>query len=797
MGQKKFRLLLAVLLLATLGFLVLRSPAPQIGHRSTDITVPQAAAPLPVSYDRQVKPLLERRCVVCHSCYDAPCQLKLSSPEGIQRGATRERVYNSKRLVEAQPTRLFVDERSVEGWRSRGFHPVLNEGVQSPERNLADSLLYRLLQLKQQHPLPENRKLPDGFTLELNREQQCVAVDAFEDFAREHPLWGMPYAMPALEAGETRVLESWLAQGAPLPAPPAPSAHAVPQLERWETFLNAASNKQRLVSRYLYEHLFHAHLHFAQTPEREFYRLVRSTTPAGQAVDEIPTQRPFDDPGPAPFYYRLLRYHPGIVTKNHIVYELSDQRMARFRTLFLQPDYAVPELPSYQPALAANPFRTFSAIPPDSRYRFLLDDARFFIEGFVKGPVCRGQIALSAIEDQFWVLFFNPDRNIFTAQPEFLETTANYMQLPVEDQGPADLVRIWSDYWQRQKHYMSIKQSYFEKREPAAIGQAIDYIWDGDGNNPNAALTVFRHFDSGSVAYGLVGGYPETTWVIDYPLFERIHYLLVAGFNVYGNVFHQLTTRLYMDFLRMEGEDQFLVFLPVEKRRALHDAWYKGIRSDMKRYLDAPTAWLQVESVTGFSSPDPQRELYHYIERRLDGAAVRGKVLNRCGNGRCRQLEEDMANVAGAMSRLEQMHGTALHAFPDVAFVQVLVDAPGRGQAFSLVRNKAYRSVTFLFEDERQRDRDDVRNDSLSVLHWLEGSYPNFFFRVKLSEVGDFARQCAAIRTEDDYEAFVERYGVRRTSPLFWQTADWFHDQSAREKPVRSGLFDLSRYRDL
>jgi len=39
-------------------------------------------------YYHQIKPILENRCVVCHGCYDAPCQLKLSSPEGIDRGLT-------------------------------------------------------------------------------------------------------------------------------------------------------------------------------------------------------------------------------------------------------------------------------------------------------------------------------------------------------------------------------------------------------------------------------------------------------------------------------------------------------------------------------------------------------------------------------------------------------------------------------------------------------------------------------------------------------------------------------------
>jgi hypothetical protein len=35
-----------------------------------------------------VQPILERRCVVCHGCYDVPCQIKLGAWEGIARGAS-------------------------------------------------------------------------------------------------------------------------------------------------------------------------------------------------------------------------------------------------------------------------------------------------------------------------------------------------------------------------------------------------------------------------------------------------------------------------------------------------------------------------------------------------------------------------------------------------------------------------------------------------------------------------------------------------------------------------------------
>jgi hypothetical protein len=39
---------------------------------------------------------------------------------------------------------------------------------------------------------------------------------------------------------------------------------------------------------------------------------------------------------------------------------------------------------------------------------------------------------------------------------------------------------------------------------------------------------------------------------------------------------HQLATRTYMDFLRMEAEINFLAFLPREQRMPLYRHWYRG-----------------------------------------------------------------------------------------------------------------------------------------------------------------------------------------------------------------------------
>jgi hypothetical protein len=58
-----------------------------------------------IDYMKEVKPLLDKRCAVCHSCYNSPCQLKLDSFEGADRGASKRAVYNAYRLRSMDPTR--------------------------------------------------------------------------------------------------------------------------------------------------------------------------------------------------------------------------------------------------------------------------------------------------------------------------------------------------------------------------------------------------------------------------------------------------------------------------------------------------------------------------------------------------------------------------------------------------------------------------------------------------------------------------------------------------------------------
>ncbi|MCU0922989.1 MAG: fatty acid cis/trans isomerase [Burkholderiaceae bacterium] len=533
---------------------------------------PVAPAPGGVSWRADVQPILQRRCVVCHGCYDAPCQLKLGAWQGVARGASGDNVYDTERLREAEPSRLFVDAQRPSQWRTRGFFPVMNERSPTPEAQLAGSLLYQTLRLKQQHPLPAGPVLGEGFDFSLDRAQTCPRIEQFDAYARKSPLAGMPYGLPGLDARELDTIARWLQAGAPYEGDLPLTAVQHQQVQVWEAFLNGPSNKERLMSRYLYEHLFLGHLYFDADPTHRAFRLVRSSTPPGQPLQVIATRRPYDDPGVERFWYRLEPERELLLAKTHMPYALSPARMDKYRRWFLGNKVHVGALPSYAVEVASNPFETFRELPVDARYRFLLDEAQFFIMNFIKGPVCRGQMAVDVIEDQFWVVFVEPGALTDAIEGQAVLRQAERLTLPAEQGSDSGLLAPWLKMARQERRFLQTKSQALQ--QTFGSGQAkldLSLIWDGEGRNRNAALTIFRHFDSASVVQGFVGAPPKTAWVIDYPLFERIFYLLVSGYDVYGNVGHQLNSRLYMDFMRMEGEFNFLVLRS-------SDCWASALR---------------------------------------------------------------------------------------------------------------------------------------------------------------------------------------------------------------------------
>lgn len=748
----------------------------------------------PVSYTKDVKPILDSRCVACHSCYDSPCQLKLTAQEGLSRGATKQKVYDHERLTAVSPTRLFVDATSTEQWREKDFFSVINEANNSPQDNLNKSLIAKLLQLKRAHPLPINSKLPDDIELTLERDLQCPSLDEFDKHQSKHPHWGMPYGMPALTEAQQATLFNWLQDGAVFDSKAELSNAAIAEISKWEQFFNGSSLKQQLSSRYWYEHLYLGDLHFKGHPANEFYKLVRSTTPSGQTIAEINSVRPFDDPKSPRFYYRLRPVTSTIVDKDHFVYELSDEKMARLQALFLSPNYDISSLPSYDPVSAANPFKTFKELPEVARYQFLLDDAQFFFSGFIKGPVCMGQAALNVIRDQFWVAFLKPQTDYNSESTRFLADNSDYLRMPASE-GEGIGFSDWRQFQELQNRYLKNKDNFVSQVLWQQQAPHLQLIWDGDKHNENALLTVFRHYDNATVVTGLHGKTPLTAWVVDYPIFERIHYLLVAGYNVFGSAGHQVTTRLYMDFLRMEAENNFIKFLPLNAQKPLHDSWYKGIDVKLFGYFETPNFCTDKEPAIAYQGKDYKAEFFAQVQQKLGFAGGQADNINRClQNCNLTANASEQQHIEHAMRELSHLTGSALTALPEVSFLRIKTDKPEQDPVYTLIRNKKLRNVSFIFAEDLRREPE---QDTLTVMPNFLGSYPNVFLAVSVAELPSFIEQLQHSQNSTDIDNFYVHYGIRRTNPAIWQYYDFFNQKYLQQHPETNGLFDLNRYENL
>lgn len=719
--------------------------------------------------------------MACHACYDAPCQLKMSSAEGIDRGAHKSKIYEGTRLVAANPTRLFEDAQTTQEWRDIGFSPVLNERDQNEIANTEAGVMARMLTLKQTNPLAKEKQLT-GYDFSIDRDQQCPTIEEMSDYESQYPSWGMPYGMPELSNSEHDLLMNWLEQGAHMSDIAPLSDSDIANVEKWETFFNGNSLKEQLTARYLYEHLFLNHLYFTKDPNTlRFFKVVRSATPPGEPLSLIATRRPYDDPGVERVYYRVVPVRSSIVDKTHMPYLLDQERFEKWTKWFVTADYQVTSLPSYSTEIAANPLVTFVDLPVHSRYSYLLDEAQDTIQGFIKGPVCRGQLALNVINDHFWVFFVDPDKTDSPDVVKFYREQKENLALPAELDSTTVPITSWIQYSRNQARYLEAKNTYLNSIFSNGQHLTLDLIWNGNQTNDNAALTIYRHFDSASVIKGLNGPTPKTAWVIDYALLERIHYLLVAGFDVYGNFGHQLMTRMYMDFLRMEGESNFLALLPKKMRKAEFESWYQDPSPQLSRFLQRDVQPFEQPTQIKYISNNPKDELFTKLRKRMgSGLSTRYNVTNS---------ELDKSSHI-ALNSIDRIQGDGLQYLPQIMTVKV-VSNKGKSEFFTLLNTSAHKNISSLFNEEGNRI---PKLDRLSILYGVVGSYPAAFLEIEESKLPDFVKQLSKVGSEEDYVALLDGYAIRRSSNKFWAYSDELTEWYKMKYPIEAGLLDYNRF---
>ncbi|KRA16661.1 fatty acid cis/trans isomerase [Pseudomonas sp. Root569] len=737
-----------------------------------------------ISYTRDIQPIFTEKCVACHACYDSACQLNLGSAEGAARGASKVPVYDGERSRAAPTTRLFYDAFGQQAWQQKDFYSVLDaQGSQA-------ALMARMLELGHNAPLQPNAKLPEDIVLGLNRENMCATPGEFNTYAGAHPKEGMPLAVTGLSDQQYQTLQRWLASGAPIDEQGlAPSAKEALQVQQWENLFNQPGARQSLVARWLYEHLFLAHIHFENGEPGHFFQWVRSRTPSGQPIDLIATRRPNDDPG-TKVYYRLWPVQGVIVHKTHITYPFSPAKMARIKALFYSGDWQASALPGYGPGRRANPFETFAAIPAKARYQFMLDNAEYFVRTFIRGPVCRGQIATDVIRDNFWALFQDPDHDLYITDARYRGQTTPLLAMPGQNDDVGSVLSLWLAYRDKRNQYEALRRDSYADVPPPSWSS----LWAG---SDNALLSIFRHFDSASVTKGLIGEVPQTMWLFDYPLLERTYYQLAVNFDVFGNVSHQAQTRLYFDLIRNGAEQNFLRLMPADSREDFLDDWYQN-SGKLKLWLDYEA--IDDDKPTGLhlDEKDPKRDFANQLLARYGALNASPDPINRCTGAYCSRsaIDPGLQDAEQALSRLTSRPAAGLKVIdqlPEATMLRIET-VSGQRVVYSMLRNRAHSNVAFLL-GEAYRYQPGL--DTLTIYPGVMSSYPNFMFNIPAREVPEFVARMQQAQDAKGFEQIVERWGVRRSHPLFWQ---YFHDLSRyihETTPVEEGVLDMNRYENL
>jgi hypothetical protein len=297
---------------------------------------------------------------------------------------------------------------------------------------------------------------------------------------------------------------------------------------------------------------------------------------------------------------------------------------------------------------------------------------------------------------------------------------------------------------------------------------------------------------------GAIGDLPRTAWMIDYSQFERIYYALVAGFDVFGNVSHQVNVRRYMDLLRVEGELNFVELLPKADRLPIIRSWYLGDRA--AENVSPERILSDRETRIEFQTDDPKRELLERIvdEHLLGSLGIEFDQINF-------QRRDDETPV---MPDVFETHADVVNGFraltaPGTEFIKLhnessanviyvrLKDYEGVDRAFSIVINRWHDNVNTMFGEDKRLD---PSKDTIDFVLGSVGSYPNYFMVVEAEELPDFFDMLENFDGSEVYQAKLDKFGVNRSDPGFWEAYDWFQQRLDEADPLQAGLYDLNRY---
>jgi hypothetical protein len=781
--MRKFKSAVAMMTVIT-GVFVLQACASQRGVQGEAAMGTPTSEP--VSFVRDIKPIFDTKCVACHSCYDAPGQLDLRSVKGIQRGAMQIDTY-APREEAIEPTFVWNSPNTLDDWRTMGFFSVIEGG--------RDSIMGKLLALGHANPVEPNAQFPADIKInQLERKNYLPNKYEIDGYVEQYPKEGMPLAVSGLTEKEYAATMSWLEQGAPIDYEAAePTAKELAQIQKWEDFLNADDKRSRLVARFIFEHLFLVNFHFDDRDDANSFIIVRSTTPSGEDTVPVYQHLPNGEVD-GEFYYRFMLLDLTDCVKNTRLQLLaSDEKLDRWKNIFYEEDWSVDQLPGYTEADRFNPLVAFSAIPPRARWRFLLAENWLLRGQITNGPSCHGNQSVGVVRDLNWFLYESPETSMYVNDPKY---RAEVDPLLTMLSNPKNLLDAFVKRQQLVKHRAKAYKRALARAKHTGYRAGIADIWRGEHPDDTPILVMFRHDDNAYSIEGhwVPGDFPKAAWVMNLPIMEHALYSAYINYDLYGDLNSQVFgARIMFGLTRVDGELNFLRFLPRKVRRPMFSSWYMGPLSKERMAQEGVKPDDTIRTDIKYSTDDPKREFYDKVLAYMGSSVNANDPINRpkAGDDPDR-ITKALISIVAASKEQKPTWRKFKTFLPEAVFLRI--DRSGQEPAiYTMTHNRDYATKAFI---TMNLEEDIPGNATVSILEGAYTSYPNFMFRISEDEVEQFASTLIDADTQKEFTAIVERWGIRRSSPDFWPVLNSVTAYVERTDPRRAGTFDVNRYRN-
>jgi len=362
---------------------------------------------------------------------------------------------------------------------------------------------------------------------------------------------------------------------------------------------------------------------------------------------------------------------------------------------------------------------------------------------------------------------------------------------------PKDLLDAFVKRQQLVDHRVKAYRRALARAKQTGYRADITDIWRGEHPDDTPIITMIRHDDN---AYSIEGNwvpmdYPKAIWLMNLPIMEHALYSAYINYDLYGDLNSQIfSARIMFGLTRVDGELNFLRFLPRKVRRPMFHSWYMGPLSKERMAQEGIKPDDTIPTDIKYSTDDPKREFYDKVLAYMGTRVNANDPINRPKPGDdADRITKALRSIAAASKEQKPTWRKFKTFLPEAVFLRI--DRSGQEPGiYTMTHNRDYATKAFI---TMNLEEDIPGNATVSILEGAYTSYPNFMFRISEDEIEQFASTLIAADTQKKFTAIVERWGIRRSSPDFWPVLNSVTAYVERTAPRRAGTFDVNRYKNL